>query len=286
MDSNVTDYGCTFSTDNINVGSNPFNAIAAHGVGYYNHGLSLGTNNIEAGPPPYNNAATTGLTSGAFQEATVAPNADNNLNDGIGGPSNYNHNGASCLGRSLGNVSASGIAYDQSLSAALSFLHSNGVYPTGYVNTNSHLPKNGTTIGTAHGSSDYATIFTPLGAQSPDNTSVLGSTPSAPTTGFAGDRPLQASGGVSQTGFSNVNYSPSNPTASDTFGTADGNSSIATSDTARSASTTPTTSSALSPSASDAVTGLNGRPRWPCTTCAKTFSRQTDMVAPCQKAHR
>lgn len=86
------------------------------------------------------------------------------------------------------------------------------------------------------------------------------------------------SGGAYFTGNFNTKLFPHNNATATAI--ADGSDNHAKYDASLGAqfpSTTATISSTLSPSTPGFVAEPNGRPRWACTGCVKTFSRQANM---------
>ena len=138
----------------------------------------------------------------------------------------------------------------------------------------------------AHGSNSYASDGITVDAQSTGSITNMSGTLSASTPGFGGDLDSLHGDGVYPNGYAIGSSHLSNNATPNSFGMAHGSNSNATNGTAlaaQSAGTSPTVSRSFSPSALKSVTGPNGGPRWPCTTCTKTFSRQADMVRHAKK---
>lgn len=160
--------------------------------------------------------------------------------------------------------------------------HGDGVYQTGYANTGFYSSNNASAVGMNHGSNDYATNGTTLGAQLTDNMPILSSTHPSSALGSVDSQCLQRNNAVYPTGHANASSYPSdynNPTA---IGMAHGSNDYATAGIplgADSTGTTPTLnmSSTPPPSTPGSVARPNGHPRWPCTTCGKNYSRKSDM---------
>lgn len=106
------------------------------------------------------------------------------------------------------------------------------------------------------------------------------------TSASVGDYYHQHGNGAYPPSYANGISYPSNTDPATAISMAHSNNNRASTSVALavpSANTKSTTSSALSPSTPGSVAEPNGRPRWACTGCANTFSRQADMVRHAKK---
>ena len=183
---------------------------------------------------------------------------------------------------------------------ALEMNHNNGHAKGDFYSLNSASAR---ALETNHDNSGYVNDGNPFGAPVVGNTTTMGNSLSASTPRSPEDRDLLYSDGVYGTHYPNVNPNPSNNALPIDIGTAPGSNAHATNDTAtgtandsnrdaaangtaiaaQSPGIPPTLRSTLSPSAPGTVTGPDGRPRWPCTTCSETFSRKSDMARHAKK---
>ena len=154
-----------------------------------------------------------------------------------------------------------------------------------------------------HGGSSYVNDGNAFRAPSTSAVNTMGGTMlGSPFGRPVGNRHLQQSDGYYPIGYSTANPNLSINTLRTDTGTAPGSNSHATNDTAigtahgsssnaandtvlagQLPSTPPTLRSNFSPSAPGPATGPDGRARWPCTTCGKTFSRQSDVTRHAKK---
>lgn len=178
--------------------------------------------------------------------------------------------------------------------------HRDGVYGTRYSSVNPNPSNNAlpVDIGTAYGSNSNVSNRTAFGVPSTNAANTVSGTMLGSTSGPVGNRYLQHSDRVYPTGHStaipnlSINALPnhtgkalgSNSDAINdaTIGTArDSNSNTAVKDNALAAQLPGNPSilrSNFSPSAPGPLNGPDGRRRWLCTTCGKTFSRPSHMA--------
>ena len=176
---------------------------------------------------------------------------------------------------------------------------SGGVYGTRYPSVDPNPSNNAmqTDIGTSYGSSSNVSYHTAFGTPSTGAANTLSGTVLDSTFGPVGNPYLQHNDGFYPTGYSAVNPNLTNNILPTDPGTAPGSHSHATNDvaggtasasnrnaandtvlTAQFISNPPILRSTFSPSGPGPLAGPQGRARWPCTTCGKTFSRHSDVV--------
>ncbi|KAF6220963.1 hypothetical protein HO133_002644 [Letharia lupina] len=302
------DPGFAFSANETHDGLNSLHAIAARGVAYSDNtysGPGVGINHVEAGFSPYDSFAAPSFSSRAFQNATVNPYA-NNINDGIYAPSNDGY-----------NVEAGFSPYDNIAAPSFSSgaLQNATVIPyANNINGGIYAPSN-VGYNVEAGFSPYDNIAAPSfssralqnatvipyanningGIYAPSNLGHNGNdylghavgnvtAPGASVQSARAAVPLQFGDGAYPTGNINASFYPSNNAT--VIGLVDGSDKFGTYDAgfgAQSSDTTPTMSSTLPPSTPGPVVGPNGRPRWACTGCDKTFTRQADMARHAKK---
>ena len=226
------------------------------------------------------------------------------------GSSGYVNDGNAFGARAMGNTTTMGSSL---LAFAPRSMHdhdiydSAGLYDTHYPNVNPNLSNNAlpVDIGTGYGSSSNVSNRTAFGVSSTGGATTMTGNILGSTFGHEGSIYLQHSDAVYPTDTdlhaANPNLS-SNTLPTDTgtalssnshatnntaTGSADGsNRNAAANDTALAAQPSgnpPTLRSTFSSSAPGPVKGPDGRARWPCTNCSKTFSRPSDVTRHAKK---
>ena len=270
---------------------NPFDPIAACGVAHSDDtysGIAPGIDNVETSLSPQSDVAVASFTNGAAEDTTVTP-CVNGINGNTDAVSSFDHNDANYVGY-VSNYKD--VACAQSPSATLPVQCSDTVCPTGYANASVHISDDGATWETAHGHDNYATNGIDLAAQStgirPSKCSnVLPSTP-----GYASNHPSHHGDTVYHPGYLNATSCQSEK-ATDNTVVASNRNNINTANATGLATHYASTMRAMSnrsnpqPLASISppthVTGPYNHSRWACTACAKTFSRQGDMLRHARK---
>ena len=305
-----------FLAGHTNHNLNPSNNanITALGIGHDSGGVTLGgargvpstgmTNNMSStlssptpGPVPGQQshyADSVNLASHASRDYYSLNNASARAFEMTHGSSSYVNDGNAFGAPVVGNTTpmSNNLSTSTPRSRDNHNLHySDSVYGTRYPNVNPNR------TGTAYGSSSDVSNRTGFGVSSTSAVNTMSGTTLGSTFGAAGNRHLQQSDGYHPTGYSTANPNLSNSTLPTNTGTAPGSHGHATNDTtvrtARDSSSNAATDTALaaqvpgnpptlrsnfSPSAPNPATGPDGRARWPCTTCGKTFSRQWDVT--------